>query len=278
LIQKQKKARSLGLAFFLFSFISINRKERRAVKKSIIAIALSSLFLALIGCSAKEKVTELKTQDQKISYMIGQDMGSYLKKMDINVDKAALFQGIEDTLSGSKPLLTPEQVASLKQEFGKKMQDEQMAKAKVAGEKNTKDGDAFLAKNKTEKGVITTASGLQYMILTQGTGPKPKSTDMVSVNYRGTTIDGKEFDSSYKRGQPASFPVTGVIPGWTEALQLMNVGTKAKLFVPASLAYGPRGAGPDIGPNATLIFEIELLSVNPNPAATTPPPAAPAHK
>ena len=113
-----------------------------------------------------------------------------------------------------------------------------MSKAKVAGDKNAKEGAEFLAKNKTEKGVITTASGLQYTIIKAGAGPKPKSTDMVSVNYRGTTLDGKEFDSSYKRGQPATFPLTGVIPGWTEALQLMNVGTKAKLFIPSNLAYG----------------------------------------
>jgi FKBP-type peptidyl-prolyl cis-trans isomerase FklB len=244
------------------------------MKKSIIAITLSTVLLAMFGCSAKAKLTELKTQDQKVSYMLGQDMGSYLKKMGITIDKAALFQGIEDTLNSNKPLLTPEQVMTLKQEFGKKMQDEQMAKAKVAGEKNVKEGAAFLEKNKAEKGVVTTASGLQYTIITPGTGPKPKSTDMVTVHYRGTTIDGKEFDSSYKRGQPATFPVTGVIPGWTEALQLLNVGTKAKLVVPASLAYGERGAGPDIGPNATLIFEIELVSINANPNTATPPPAA----
>ena len=122
--------------------------------------------------------------------------------------------------------------------------------------------------------MITTASGLQYTIITQGTGAKPKSTDVVTVNYRGTTIDGKEFDSSYKRGQPATFPVTGVIPGWTEALQLLNVGTKAKLVIPASLAYGERGAGPDIGPNSTLVFEIELISINAKPNAATPPPAS----
>jgi FKBP-type peptidyl-prolyl cis-trans isomerase FklB len=244
------------------------------VKKSLITITLSMFFLTLFGCSARAKVAELKTQDQKISYMLGQDMGSYLKKMGITVDKAALFQGIEDTLSGNKPLLAPDQVIALKQEFGKKMQDEQMAKAKVSGEQNAKEGAAFLEKNKSEKGVITTATGLQYTIITQGTGPKPKATDVVTVSYRGTTLDGKEFDSSYKRGQPATFPVNGVIPGWTEALQLLNVGSKAKLFIPASIAYGERGAGPDIGPNSTLIFEIELISINANPNAAMPPPAA----
>ena len=240
----------------------------------IIPALAAALLFSQTGCSSNHKVTELTTQDQKVSYMIGLDMGSYLKKMDFKVDKAALIQGIEDTLSGGKILFTPEQIATLKQEFGKKMQDEQMAKAKVAGDKNEKEGAEFLEKNKKEKGVITTASGLQYQIITQGTGAKPKATDVVTVNYRGTTVDGKEFDSSYKRGQPATFPVTGVIPGWTEALQLLNVGTKAKLVVPANLAYGPRGAGPDIGPNATLIFEIELISASPNPNPATPPPPA----
>jgi FKBP-type peptidyl-prolyl cis-trans isomerase FklB len=227
--------------------------------------------LALVSCSAKEKITELKTDDQKISYMLGQDMGSYLKKMGANIDKAALFQGIDDTLSGAKPLLTPEQVVTLKEAFGKKMQEEQMAKAKVAGEKNVKEGAAFLEKNKAEKGVITTASGLQYTILKEGAGPKAKATDMVTVNYRGTLIDGKEFDNSYSRGQPATFPVTGVIPGWTEALQLMNAGSKAKLVIPSNLAYGERGAGQDIGPNSTLIFEVELVSIAPAKESAQPP-------
>ena len=257
-----------------YSFFFNLRNEINTVKKQIITITLSTIFLTMIGCSAREKVTELKTDAQKESYMIGLDMGSYLKNTGIAIDKAALFQAIEDTLSGSKILMAPEQIATLKQELGKKMQEEQMAKAKVAGEKNGKEGEAFLEKNKGEKGVITTKSGLQYSILTQGSGPKPKATDVVTVQYRGTTLNGKEFDSSYKRGQPATFPVTGVIPGWTEALQLMNVGSKAKLFIPASLAYGPRGAGPDIGPNTTLIFEIELLSTAPAPSAATPPPAA----
>jgi FKBP-type peptidyl-prolyl cis-trans isomerase len=207
--------------------------------------------------------------------MIGLDMGAYLKNMGINVDRAALLQGITDTLTSKKHLMTPEEVTKLKEEYGKKMQEQQMSKAKVSGEKNAKEGAEFLAKNKTQKDVITTASGLQYTITKQGTGPKPKSTDMVSVNYRGTLLDGKEFDSSYKRGQPATFPVTGVIPGWTEALQLMNVGTKAKLFIPSNLAYGERAAGPDIGPNSTLIFEIELLEIK-APAAAPGAPGAPA--
>jgi FKBP-type peptidyl-prolyl cis-trans isomerase len=234
-----------------------------------------ALGLSLANCSSKDSVTTLTSEDQKVSYMIGLDMGAYLKNIGFSVDRAALIQGITDTLSDRKHLLAPEEMAKLREEFGKKMQERQMSKAKVSGEKNAKDGAEFLARNKTEKGVVVTASGLQYIIMKEGAGPKPKPTDMVSVNYRGTLIDGKEFDSSYKHGQPATFGVTGVIPGWTEALQLMNVGTKAKLFIPSNLAYGQRSPSPDIGPNSTLIFEIELLEIK-APAATPGMPGAPA--
>ncbi|HUI91388.1 MAG TPA: FKBP-type peptidyl-prolyl cis-trans isomerase [Chitinivibrionales bacterium] len=235
------------------------------MKKSLIILACAGLAcLALFSCSSKQRMTELSSKQQKVSYTIGQDMGAYLKQMGLTIDRAALFQGIEDTLTGKKSLLTPEEAFRVKQEFSKTVQEEQTAKAKALGEKNSKEGEAFLAKNKTEKGVITTASGLQYMIEKQGAGPKPKASDLVTVNYRGTLVDGKEFDNSYKRGQPSTFAVGRVIPGWTEGLQLLPVGTKAKLFVPANLAYGERGAAPDIGPDATLIFEVEVLSVQPN--------------
>ena len=246
------------------------------MKKLCMATALVTLAMTFANCSSKDTVTTLKTDDQKISYMIGLDMGAYLKNLGITIDKAALDQGIEDTLMAHKQLMTKEEISKLKEDFGRKMQAQQMSKAKVTGDKNAKEGADFLAKNKTEKGVITTASGLQYTIIKEGTGAKPKSTDMVSVNYRGTTLDGKEFDSSYKRGQPATFPVTGVIPGWTEALLLMKVGTKAKLFIPANLAYGERAPGPDIGPNSTLIFELELLEIKAPAAPGAPAAAAPA--
>jgi len=245
------------------------------MKKLCIMTTVVALGLSLANCSSKDSVTTLTSEDQKVSYMIGLDMGAYLKNIGFSVDRAALIQGITDTLSDRKHLLAPEEMAKLREEFGKKMQERQMSKAKVSGEKNAKDGAEFLARNKTEKGVVVTASGLQYIIMKEGAGPKPKPTDMVSVNYRGTLIDGKEFDSSYKHGQPATFGVTGVIPGWTEALQLMNVGTKAKLFIPSNLAYGQRSPSPDIGPNSTLIFEIELLEIK-APAATPGMPGAPA--
>jgi FKBP-type peptidyl-prolyl cis-trans isomerase len=185
------------------------------VKQSFIAMALSAaVLLSLAGCSSDKKVTALTTQDQKVSYMFGLNMGGYLKQLGITVDKAALIQGITDTLSGAKLLLTSEQVMAVQQEFSKTMQEKRMTEVKALSEKNGKEGSEFLEKNKKEKGVVTTASGLQYTILKQGTGAKPTATDVVSVNYRGTFIDGKEFDNSYTRGQPATFPVTGVIPGW----------------------------------------------------------------
>jgi FKBP-type peptidyl-prolyl cis-trans isomerase len=234
-------------------------------KDFVLGVVFCSVCLMFFSCSSsKNRISEFKSEDQKISYTIGQDMGAFLKQMGIEIDKQALYQGIEDTLYGRKSLLTPEQALEVKQEFTKRMQEIQMAKLKEISEKNKKEGEDFLNKNKKEKGVITTASGLQYIIMKEGTGPKPKATDVVTVHYKGTFIDGKEFDNSYKRGQPATFPLNGVIPGWTEGLQLMKTGTMAKLFVPANLAYGERGAGQAIEPNKTLIFEIELISVQPN--------------
>jgi len=169
---------------------------------------------------------------------------------------------LKDALAG-KPQMTEEQVKETMTAFEKEMTDKQ----KAAGVKNGADGEKFLAENKKKEGVKTTASGLQYKVLKEGSGAQPKETDTVIANYRGTLIDGTEFDSSYKRGQPATFPVSGVIRGWTEALQLMKAGSKYQLFIPANLAYGERAIGGDIGPNSTLIFEVELLDVKPAPGA-----------
>ena len=188
-------------------------------------------------------------------------LGSTLRQQSVEVDLSILMRGVKDSLAGSKTLLTEDEeravLTALKAEVRKK-QEEKMAQA---GEANTKEGQAFLAANKSKDGVVTLPSGLQYKILQAGTGPKPTTTDSVVCNYRGTLINGTEFDSSYKRGQPATFPVSGVIKGWTEALQLMPAGSKWQLFVPAELAYGARGAGPGIGPNSTLVFEVELISI-----------------
>src|SRR6476646_6707085 len=213
--------------------------------------------------------TTLTTTKQKASYAIGMNLGGGLHRQNVDVDSAALVQGLKDTLSGNKTLLTEEEARAALMQLQSEMQAKMQAKQTAEGEANKKEGDAFLAANKTKEGVVTLPSGLQYKILKEGSGPKPTPTDSVVCNYKGTLINGTEFDSSYKRGEPATFPVTGVIKGWTEALQLMPVGSKWQLFVPADLAYGPRGTpcGP-IGPNATLIFEVELISIkdkNPPP-------------
>jgi FKBP-type peptidyl-prolyl cis-trans isomerase FklB len=212
----------------------------------------------------------LKTQKEKFSYAIGMKMGANFKKQAVPVDSAILARGIKDALAGSKTLLTDDEAQAAIMEMQKEMQAKKQAKDQEAAVGNKKEGDAFLAANKGKEGVVTLPSGLQYKIITAGTGPKPASTDSVVCNYRGTLINGTEFDSSYKRGKPVTFPVTGVIKGWTEALQLMPVGSKWQLFIPSDLAYGDRGAGADIGPGSTLVFEVELISIEDKSAAKEP--------
>jgi FKBP-type peptidyl-prolyl cis-trans isomerase FklB len=206
----------------------------------------------------------LTTQKQKNSYALGMNVGTGMRKQGLNekVDPAIVARGLRDALSGSKTAMTEDEMKTTIQALANEIRSAQETKAKEAGAANRKEGEAFLAANKSKEGVKTTADGLQYKIITEGNGPKPTANDTVTVNYRGTLINGKEFDSSYKRGQPATFPVGGVIKGWTEALQLMPVGSKWQLFIPADLAYGdnPRPGG-DIAPGDTLIFEVELLSI-----------------
>jgi FKBP-type peptidyl-prolyl cis-trans isomerase FklB len=203
----------------------------------------------------------LKTNKDKLSYAIGMNVGRHLHAQSVDVNLAILLQGLKDELSGGTTLLTDMEettvLAQLQQDVRKKADETRQA----IREPNKKAGDAFLAANKTKEGVVTLPSGLQYKILREGIGPKPSVTDFVVCNYRGSLIDGTEFDNSYKRGEPATFPVGNGIKGWTEALQLMPVGSKWRLFVPPNLAYGETGAGPDIGPDATLIFEVELISI-----------------
>jgi FKBP-type peptidyl-prolyl cis-trans isomerase FklB len=210
----------------------------------------------------------LQTDKAKRSYALGLSMGKSMQRDGVDIDPNVLLRGLKDALSNAKPLLTDDEtqavMLALQTEVQKTRQDQQKAKEEKmqqAAEKNKTEGEAFLAANKTKEGVVTLPSGLQYKILKQGTGPKPTAADSVVCNYRGTLIDGTEFDSSYKRGQPATFPVAQVIPAWTEALQLMPVGSKWQLFIPSELGYGARGAGADIGPNATLVFDVELLSI-----------------
>ena len=205
----------------------------------------------------------LKTEKDKISYAIGMSVGKSLQKDALDLDLTILLRGIKDAQAGGKTLLTDDEAKAAFTTLQAGLRKKQEEKMAIAGQANQKEGETFLATNKAKDGVVTLPSGLQYKILKEGTGPKPTAADSVVCNYRGTLINNKEFDSSFKRGQPATFPVSGVIKGWTEALQLMAVGSKWQLFVPADLAYGSRAAGPDIGPNSTLIFEVELLSIQP---------------
>jgi FKBP-type peptidyl-prolyl cis-trans isomerase FklB len=217
----------------------------------------------------------LKTQKDKASYAIGLNIGKSMHKDSVDVDAAILLRGLKDGLTGSKPLLTDDEARASMVALQADLRKKQEEKMLVQGEANKKAGEAFLAENKTKDGVVTLPSGLQYKILTEGTGPKPTATDTVVCNYKGTLLDNTEFDSSFKRGQPATFPISGVIKGWTEALQLMPVGSKWQLFIPSDLAYGARGGpGGSIGPNATLVFEVELMSIQPKADAQAPKPNA----
>src|SRR6266478_8725767 len=227
------------------------------MKRFIIIVSASLLALPLFG---QEKSPQLKDQKDKVSYSIGINIGLNLSRQKVDINPDVLAAGIKDGLAG-KPQLTQDQIKDVMTQFEKDMEQKQ----KAAGEKNKTEGAKFLEDNKKKPEVKTTASGLQYKVEKEGTGAQPKPTDMVTVNYRGTLIDGTEFDSSYKRGQPATFPVNGVIKGWTEALQLMKVGSKYQVFVPSNLAYGERSVSPELGPNATLIFEVELLDAKPPP-------------
>ena len=215
------------------------------------------------GAKPATAAPALTTKKDKVSYAIGADLGSKLKTSSIDIDPNILTRALKDVLTGGKPAMTDDEVRATLTDLTKDLQTKQTALNKEKADKNKKDGEAFLAANKTKEGVVALPSGLQYKIVKAGTGPKPTPADTVVCNYKGTLIDGKEFDSSYKRGQPATFPVGGVIKGWTEALQLMPVGSTWQLFIPSDLAYGDRNAGPDITPGSTLVFEVELVSVQP---------------
>ena len=233
--------------------------------KQIVGAVLAVLLVAA-GCTAGEKSSESKKVEltsvkDKVSYGIGMSMGRDFANQKIEVDPVILAQGIKDILAGGPTLMTDEEAQTTLMNFQQEMMAKQEAEVQAMGEKNQAAGAAFLAENGTKEGVVTLPSGLQYKVLNEGTGKSPAKEDTVTVNYRGTLIDGTEFDSSYKRGEPATFPVGGVIPGWTEALQLMKEGAKWQLFIPADLAYGERGAGPVIEPNSTLLFDVELISI-----------------
>ncbi|MDH4246319.1 MAG: FKBP-type peptidyl-prolyl cis-trans isomerase [Deltaproteobacteria bacterium] len=202
-----------------------------------------------------------KTKEERISYAIGVNIGTSLKSQGIPVKTDMLSKGLTDAFKGGKMQMTEAEVQKVLTDFRQEQQEKQMNTMKEQGEKNKKEGSAFLAANAKKPGIKVTQSGLQYKVMTEGTGKMPGPDNSVVAHYRGTLIDGQEFDSSHSRGQPAEFPVKGVIPGWTEVLQLMKTGAKYMVYIPSELAYGERGAPPRIGPHAALVFEIELLEV-----------------
>jgi len=227
------------------------------MKPYLIPILAIGMFVSSVQGQDKPDLTNPK---QRTSYAIGLDIATNLKAREIDLDPKALAAGIADALA-DKPALKPEEMREVLMKLQQEMTAKGETKSKADSEKNQKAGDAFLAENGKKEGVKTTASGLQYKVLKSGTGASPMKTDTVKVHYHGTLIDGKIFDSSVQRGEPVSFQVDGVIPGWVEALQLMKVGDKWQLFIPAKLAYGERVPDPLIGPNATLVFEVELLGI-----------------
>ena len=240
--------------------------ERNSMRTLFLAtcslgIAVSLLYAQAPAAPGAKAPPTLKTIEQKASYGIGLAIGRQLREQGFEIDAGLIARGIQDTLSGQEPLLSSQELQEAMRAFQQQMAAKKQERDKVAGQKNQQKGQAFLAANKAKQGIVTLPSGLQYQVVQAGTGATPKATDTVRTHYRGTLINGTEFDSSYKRGEPAEFPVNGVIKGWTEALQLMKVGAKWKLFIPAELAYGERGAGGAIGPHETLIFDIELLEV-----------------
>lgn len=233
------------------------------MKKSvwmIVAIAM------LAGCSQEEvkeetKQVALDNNASKFSYAIGLEVGKSLKNLGEDLNRAAFIDALNAQLDGSTPRLDAAEMQKVKQEFAQKRAAKQVEERKAASAKNKADGEKFLAENAKKDGVKVTDSGLQYEVLKMGDGEKPVATDKVKVHYRGTLLDGTEFDSSYKRGQPISFPLNGVIKGWTEGVQLMPVGSKFKFYIPSDLAYGANGAGAVITPDSTLVFEVELLAI-----------------
>jgi FKBP-type peptidyl-prolyl cis-trans isomerase len=221
----------------------------------------AAALCVLTAQAGAEEAAPLTTPKEKLSYGIGADLGRNLQRLGVEIDTEVLGKGLADALSGGNLRMSDQEIGETLNALQAQIQRKAQQAAGAAGDENKQAGEAFLAQNKSKEGVVTLPSGLQYKILKAGNGKKPAATDSVECNYRGTLINGTEFDSSYKRGQPATFGVTQVIPAWQEALQLMPVGSKWQLFVPSGLAYGERGAGRDIGPNSALIFEVELLGI-----------------
>lgn len=227
--------------------------------------------LCASGLEAADNV-DLTDQKAKVSYGIGMNLGMQWRQQEVPIDPDLLLKGMKDAMEGNATLMTEEEMRNTLTAFQNQHRAQQMEKRKMQGEKNLADGEKFLAENKTKPGVVTLPSGLQYKVIAEGAGDSPAASDQVTVNYRGKLIDGTEFDSSFKRGEPATFGVSGVIKGWTEALQLMKPGAKWELYIPSALAYMERGSGAQIGPNSALIFDVELVSVKKQEPPPTPEP------
>ena len=236
-------------------------------KNALAAVLTGGLLLFATGCTAEDKATsgtpQLDTMEQKVSYSLGLNIGQDMKQQDIKIEPDLVSRGIRDAMTGAEPLMSQEEIQSTFMEFQKELMAKQQKASEEMATTNLQEGEAFLEENLKKEGVKSLPSGLQYKVIEEGKGASPKAEDTVKVHYEGRLIDGTVFDSSVKRGEPATCPVNGVIPGWTEALQNMKEGAKWEIYVPPSLAYGERGAGQLIEPNSTLIFEVELLEVNP---------------
>ncbi|RDZ28403.1 FKBP-type peptidyl-prolyl cis-trans isomerase [Lysobacter silvisoli] len=252
------------------------------LRHSALALALGSVVLFAAGCDKKpgegdaakpaaeagkeagkadvKAIPGLATEKEQVSYMIGMDIAKSLEMAKDEIDLETINKAMKTVLAGEKPLMDEKQAGEVRDAFAQKIQAKQIAKMMAEAKKNLTDGEAFLAANGKKAGVVTTASGLQYQVLTEGKGPKPKPTDMVRVHYKGTLIDGKQFDSSYERNQPVEFPLPQVVPGWQEGIALMPVGSKFKLWIPSKLGYGEKPTGP-IPPNSVLVFDVELLDI-----------------
>jgi FKBP-type peptidyl-prolyl cis-trans isomerase FklB len=253
-----------GLAFAPASLAQQSQTTASSAKPAARPATPHSAASHTTQSTAKRTPAALPTDKDKTSYALGTNIGRQLADQHLTTEmikSPAFLRGFRDALSGTQPLMSDEQIHAALDQLQVAMKASADAATRVAGEENLKEGQEFLAKNKVKEGVVALPSGLQYKVITMGTGPKPTAADTVVCDYRGTLINGKEFDSSSAHGGPATFPVSGVIKGWTEALQMMPVGSKWELFIPAELAYGSRSAGPMIGPNSTLVFEVELHSI-----------------
>ena len=254
-------ATTLAFAFIFLGSLAAQQGSTSTKSSSSKTSAAPGKTSASAEAKSTSKPLTLTTEKDKVSYAIGMNIGQGMKAESLDVDPNILAQGLKDALSGGKTAMTEAEAKETLTKLRTDMIAKKQAERQKQGDANKQQGEQFLAANKTKEGVVALPSGLQYKVLTQGTGAKPAATDTVTCNYRGTLIDGTEFDSSYKRGEPATFAVNQVIKGWTEALQLMPVGSKWQLFIPSDLAYGANGAGQQIGPNAALIFDVELLSI-----------------